>query len=400
MRTAATRPFLSSMLPLLLPLAARDAVSSPPHPVDERPIERRGQLVTGIDAKWIELGDPRGATVLFLHGYTDTSRSFLPTMHALSELRPELRLIALDQRGHGGSSLPAAEACREEPQRCFELASLAADALALLDREGIPRAYVVGHSMGSVVAQEIALTHPERVERLVLIGTSPRMGASPVVNTMLRDGLVEGPWKETIEARGLRFPADAWVLLPGDLDPQIETWLAENWVAEVGADPAHLGAIVPETARVPLGTWIGALRMLLAHDARSRLSDLRVPTLVLSPIQDVFFPEEPDQRELRSALQRASATHGTTWFWKRYGRRALGEGPQDDLGHNLHWSAPGPVARDLAAFLRPAGAPTRELAFLEGDGIPRLRVEEGGALVLGSAAQEASDSERSSSKRR
>lgn len=248
--------------------------------------------------------------------------------------------------------------------------------------------------MGSVVAQEIALAHPERVERLVLIGTSARMGGSPVLKDMLRDGLVEGPWKESIEARDLRFPADAWALRPGALDPQIETWLAQNWVAEVGADPEHLRAIVPETASVPLGTWIGALRMQLAHDARARLADLRVPTLVLSPIQDVFFPEEPDQRELRSALQEASAVHGTTWYWKRYGRRAPSGGPQDDLGHNLHWAAPGPVARDLAAFLRPGGAPTSELAFLEGDDVLGLRVEEGGALVLASAPSRTGESER------
>lgn len=387
MRPTATPRLLPSVLPLLLPF-------SPTGPADERPVERRAELATGIDARWIELGDPRGEPVLFLHGYTDTSRSFLPTLRALARLRPELRLMALDQRGHGGSSLPAGDACREAPERCFEVATLAADALALLDREGISRTYLVGHSMGSVVAQEIALAHPERVERLVLIGTSARMAGSAVVKDMLRDGLVEGSWKERIEARGLRFPADAWALLPGDLDPEIETWLAENWVVELGADPAHLAAIVPETARVPLGTWIGALRMQLAHDARARLADLRVPTLVLAPIQDVFFPEEPDQRELRAALQKASEANGTPWYWKRYGRRTPGDGPQDDLGHNLHWAAPGPVARDLAAFLRPGGTPTDAIAFLEGGEVLRLRVEEGGALVLGPAAPGAGESER------
>ncbi|HEX6813583.1 MAG TPA: alpha/beta hydrolase [Planctomycetota bacterium] len=374
------------LLPLLASCAGGSSASRA-DPADGQTVERRAVLSTGIDAKWIEVGDPRGAPVLFLHGYTDTSRSFLPTLHALTTLRPELRLIALDQRGHGGSSLPADDGCPAAPERCFEAARLAADALALLDREGIERAHLVGHSMGSVVAQEIALTHPGRIDRLVLIGTSSRMAGSPILKDMMSDGLVEGAWKKAVEARGLRFPADAWAMSPRDLDPQIETWLAANWVAEPGADPAHVAAIVPETASVPLGTWIGALRMQLAHDGRERLAALRAPTLVLFPIQDMFFQEDPDQRDLRAALQRASATHGTKWFWKRYGRRAPGEGPQNDLGHNLHWAAPGPVARDLAAFLRPDGAPTADLAFLEGGEAPRLAVEAGGALVLGPEAR-------------
>jgi pimeloyl-ACP methyl ester carboxylesterase len=234
--------------------------------------------------------------------------------------------------------------------------------------------------MGSAVAQELALAHPERVERLVLIATSPRIGASPVVSELLRDGLVEGAWKQAVEARGLRFPEDAWELRPRDVDPEGPAWLVEAWVAEPGADPEHLAAILPETADVPLGTWIGALRMLNTQDTRARLEHLRVPTLVLAPIQDADFPEEPHQRELRAAPPRAREQPDPPWWWTRYRPRAAGDGPQDDQGHNLHWAAPDPVARDLAAFLRPGGAPTDELSYLELD---RLGVEPHGALVLG-----------------
>ena len=120
---------------------------------------------------------------------------------------------------------------------------------------------------------------------------------------------------------------------------------AENWVVEPGTEPELLARILRETARTPLGTWIGVLRALEEHDNLERLEDLRVPTLVLWPIQDAFFPEEPDQRELRASLARAHARHGTPWAWKRYGRVPLPEaGPQDDLGHNLQWAAPEAVA--------------------------------------------------------
>jgi pimeloyl-ACP methyl ester carboxylesterase len=76
---------------------------------------------------------------------------------------PELRLIIPDQRGHGDSERPPDG---YTPQRFAE------DAIALLDALGITSATVTGHSMGSFVAQVIALSAPKRVRRLVLIGSA------------------------------------------------------------------------------------------------------------------------------------------------------------------------------------------------------------------------------------
>lgn len=346
------------------------------------PVEHRALLATGLAARWIELGDPRGEPVLFLHGFTDTSRSFLGTMRALARLRPELRLLAPDLRGHGGSALPR-EGCADEAGRCFALPVLAADARALLDHAGLARAHVVGHSLGSMVAQELALLHPERVERLVLIGSTARCGGNPSVQSFLREGLVEGPWKQAILVRGLTFPGEAWALTPHELEGAAE-FLAANWVTELGTEPALLASIHAETVRIPLGTWIGVLDALREHDNRAHLAELRAPTLVLWPIQDVFFPEEPDQSELRTALASAHARHGTPWAWKRYGREPMpASGVQSDLGHNLQWAAPEAVARDLAAFLRAHGAPTDEQTFLEPGLVPRALSRPVGALVLG-----------------
>jgi pimeloyl-ACP methyl ester carboxylesterase len=118
-------------------------------------------------------------------------------------------------------------------------------------------------------------------------------------------------------------------------------------------------------------------------DTRERLAELRAPTLVLAATQDSMFPEEPVQRELRDALARAHARHGTPWAWKRYGRAPLpASGVPNDLGHNFHWSAPEAVARDLAAFLRPGGAPTDEEVFVA-PGTDRVTAVAHGAHVLG-----------------
>lgn len=368
-------------LPLLLPLAflAPRTPHAPVPPVELR--EGAVRLPHERALHWLEAGAEEGEAVLFLHGYTDTARSFLPLMEAVAALRPDLRLVALDLRGHGGSSLPPLAETDGALQRSFALEALAEDALAVLKARGVPRAHVVGHSLGSAVAQVLALAHPERVERLVLVATSACFAANPVALELIGDGFL-GRWRSLAEARALAWPRDVWSLSPPALDREAESLLRASWVLEPGTDPAFLAVVLPETVRTPLGTWIGAFGALGAHDLRERLADLRAPTLVLWPVQDAFFPEEPDQRELRRALARAHERHGTPWWWKRYGREPQAPGAaQTDLGHNLHWAAPEAVARDLAAFLRPGGAPTAELVVLEGEP-PRVRSEPRGALVL------------------
>lgn len=327
------------------------------------PRESRCRLPSGVELRALELGDPAGAPVLFLHGYTDSSRSFLPAMERLARLRPELRLIALDLRGHGGSTLPPAQACRAEPGRCFGLDDLTADVLAYADQAGLGRFDLVGHSLGSLVAQEIALARPERVGRLVLIGSTAALLDNPVFYGFIVDGLVEGPWRAALAERGLRFPDDAYQLTPLDADPRAAAWLAANWSTEPGGDPEHLAAIARDAAAMPLAAWIGVPRAARGHDRRAALARLATPTLVLWGAQDPMFAEAPDQSDLRAALA-ASPAACASWF-KAYGRPLAAGETRPELGHNAHWGAPDAFAADLAAFLRDGGRPTRDLPAVD-----------------------------------
>jgi 3-oxoadipate enol-lactonase len=72
-------------------------------------------------------------------------------------------VVRYDQRGHGGADAPPGPYSRDD---------LADDAIAVLDRLEIERAVLVGHSMGGIMAMTAALSHPERVAGLVLIGTT------------------------------------------------------------------------------------------------------------------------------------------------------------------------------------------------------------------------------------
>jgi pimeloyl-ACP methyl ester carboxylesterase len=108
--------------------------------------------------------EDRGEPILLIHGFASS--------HAVNWVFPQWvktltgdgrRVIALDNRGHGRSDKlydPAA----------YHTAIMAKDALALLDHLGIPRADVMGYSMGARISAMMALTHPERVRSLVIGG--------------------------------------------------------------------------------------------------------------------------------------------------------------------------------------------------------------------------------------
>lgn len=336
-------------------------------PAAKRTTKQTMALPTGVTLAYLDLGAADGTPVFLLHGYTDTSRSFLPTIERLAELRPDLRLIAPDLRGHGDSSLPDAARCAEAPERCFGVPDFAADLLALVDALGIERAHWVGHSLGSLIAQEIALEHPERVDRQVWISTTGATLDNPVLRDFLLEGTFRGPWRAAAESQGRRWPDDVYVLTALDLDPDAEQWMVENWVTEPLAAPALLTAIAPETARVPVGTWLGLNRSLLGLDHRERLAGVAAPTLVLWATQDPMFLEEPDQSELRSVLERAASHCGGPFYWKQYGRRPLPESglPDGELAHNFHWAVPDQVAAELASFLRAGGRPTEEHPYAD-----------------------------------
>lgn len=103
--------------------------------------------------------DESRGTLLFVPGLSANTRAFPGLFAALAEI---WRVIVIDPRG-AGRSVSALHR--------FSLADIAADALAVLDQEGVEEAHVLGLSMGGMIAQEIALDAPDRVRGLVLCCT-------------------------------------------------------------------------------------------------------------------------------------------------------------------------------------------------------------------------------------
>ena len=261
-------------------------------------------LEAGPTLFYREHGDEDGEPIVLLHGYTDSSFSFSLLQPLLDPNR--YRTLALDQRGHGDSERPVAG---------YSMDELAADVERFLDARGIARATVVGHSMGSLVARRFAATRPERIDRLVLIGSSftflneltVELGA---VVSELTDPVPESFARQFQESTGFRPLPDGF-----------------------------LDRVVAESLKVPARVWREALQGVFAvHDAED-LATITAPTLVMWGDRDPYFGRDQQDR-LVGAIP---------------GARFL---VYADTGHNPHWERPESVAYDLAAFLRePAVVP-------------------------------------------
>ena len=102
-----------------------------------------------------------GAPLLLIHGLGYARWGWEPV---LPELAEQFDVILFDNRGIGESDAPPGP---------YTVAEMAADAVQVLDEAGVARAHVVGTSLGGMIAQELALAYPERVDRLVLACTTP-----------------------------------------------------------------------------------------------------------------------------------------------------------------------------------------------------------------------------------
>lgn len=244
--------------------------------MDAAPITERTVSVPGIDVHLVEAGV--GTPVLLLHGFPQSSREWAGVM---AQLAPIAHVIAPDLRAVGGTGAPDGS---------HRLDVLRRDAVGLLETLEIERAVVVGHDIGALVALAVAMDHPERVSRLVVISVPPmylRVTASMM-------GSVRYLWFQyalAIPGLGPRLLARGGQRLPrwlfstfaragGVPAADVEAYLADL------RDPAQARAgsrayrqlVVPEFLRIVLGRY------------RHRLPQM--PTLVLLGADDPIIPRD------------------------------------------------------------------------------------------------------------
>jgi pimeloyl-ACP methyl ester carboxylesterase len=182
----------------------------------------------------------------------------------LDALRADFEVLVYDHRGVGGSSRTS------DP---FTIAELASDASALLDAVGWASAHVVGISMGGMIAQELALAHPEQVRTLTL-GCTYAGG----------EGGLLAP-QATLEQLGA-----AW--RSGDRDAAIRAAWEVNVSAPFAQDDAQWRAFRTRAMELPVAMAVILLQMqaIGAHDTSARLARIAAPTLVVHGTADRMLP--------------------------------------------------------------------------------------------------------------
>jgi lipase len=173
----------------------------------------RNGSIAGVSALNVHVfGPDDGRPVLALHGVTGHALRWA----VLAEQLPELRLFAVDLRGHGYS--PWA------PPWGFE--QHVADAIGVLDANGLDRVPVLGHSFGGAIALHLARTAPERVERLVLVDPALGLDAQDMLETAEEASAGES-YPDRAAARAER--AQRWAGISDALvDAEIEHHLVED----------------------------------------------------------------------------------------------------------------------------------------------------------------------------
>lgn len=311
-RSPARVPLLAGLVVFFVgathPAAAWASASPPPLKIDLNAFDALKKTVVlpnGETLAYIDTGDAAGLPVVLIHGYTDNARDWVPMVPYLSK---RYRLILVDIRGHGQSS---------KPECCYTRLDFAYDIKLLFDALKIPRADIVGHSLGSIIAQTFAEYWPEHTRRVVLIsstgGRPPGAAAPPQFDF-------------AAEIRKLKEPIEAD-------SPFMIAW----WDSPTPVDADFIRRERQDAAGIPLRVWLAVLDQGLSNntlygDLQNTLPRLKAPTLLIWGSKDPIM-EEPVRKTLRDALPQAQV--------KVF----------NGLGHNPFWEDPEGVAATINAFL-------------------------------------------------
>jgi len=246
-----------------------------------------------------------GEPVILIHGVGLDASIWQPQIEVL---RDRYDVIAVDMLGHGGSSLPPSDA---------QLRDYAEQLVALAEALGLGNAHVIGHSMGALVAIELALSYPHRVRSVVALNAvycrTPEQRAA-------------------VEARAAAIAAEDG---GASLEEPIARWFGNP------IPPAHREQAAQVRRLLASADRIGYARSYhvfatsdMAH--RGRLPRLAVPALFMTGGND---------RNSSPAMSRAMATAAPN------GRCAVLE----DAGHMMPLTAAGEVNRQLRSFLASIG---------------------------------------------
>ncbi|MFP4160306.1 MAG: 3-oxoadipate enol-lactonase [Desulfobacterales bacterium] len=225
--------------------------------------------VRDINVNFEVAGRESGPVVICSHCLAGNINIWDPQVKALEK---DYRILRYDLRGHGQTSAPEGD---------YTMEMLADDAAALLDALEIEKAHFMGISLGGMIGQTLALSHPERLLSLVLCDTACSIPKD------------SGPlWEERISAarkNGMEALADG----------TLERWLSPEFQKN---NPEVTGKIREIIKRTPVDGFAGCCRAISGFDVSGRLSSISLPTLVMVGENDPGTPVEASQ-EIRDKIR-------------------------------------------------------------------------------------------------
>jgi pimeloyl-ACP methyl ester carboxylesterase len=219
-----------------------------------------------------------GTPIVLLHGLASQRRFWNLVVPSLAGSP----ILALDQRGHGGSDRPADG---------YAVPDVAADLGPALDAVGWSRAVLVGHSWGAAVAATFAAAHPERVLALVCVD----------------GGFMSPPAGFDRDAARLRMQPPRLAMAPDELEQMLRQHAPTQWSEAVAAAILPIFAVGDDglaRARLPFDTHMQIVDGLLDYDAPTTLGQVRCPVWLVACAPVGADPDEWS-RGKEAALQRA-----------------------------------------------------------------------------------------------
>jgi len=232
----------------------------------------------------------QGPGVLMIQGLGFSSKFWARQIPALA---PHFQVVVFDNRGAGQS---------DKPKEPYSVTLMAQDALGLLDHLSLAKVHVIGASMGGYIGQVLAVNHPERVEKLVLMCT--HFGGPEYL------AATADLWKEILSVRALTLAQIHRHGLKYSLSQEFFT-----------TQPQEVEQLVRMRVREtpPPHAFQGQFAAGSQFDFRGAVEKIRAPTLVLAGAEDRVVPL-PFVQKLAQAIPGAKfkvVSGGHLFFWER-----------------------------------------------------------------------------------
>lgn len=198
-------------------------------------------------------GDEGKPVMLLLHGLGSSVRDWELQIPVFAG---EYRVLAVDMRGHGQS---------DKPKAPYSMPGFVRDVISLLDQLHIDKAHVVGLSMGGMIAFQMAVDCPERIQSLVIANSGPA-----VVAHNIKDRI--NVWMRFFIVRALGMKKMGETLAPRLFVDESQNELRETFISRWAENDPN--------------AYLNAMRAIVGWTVEDKIGQIKVPTLILTSDQD------------------------------------------------------------------------------------------------------------------